>query len=1003
MSASLRRSLALGAALSLLSAFAASAAAPPAIGDRDRVWPQSYSDLPADPDIRFGVLANGMRYALMHNDTPKGEVSLRLRIGSGSLEEDDAEQGLAHMLEHMAFKGSVHAPGADNEIIKRLERLGLSFGGDTNAHTGWDDTGYQLDLPNDEPQTVDTGLTFLADVGSGLLIKPEALATERGVVLSEERLRDTPDYEVAKARLDFLLKGQLAASRFPIGKVAVIQTAPASLLRRFYDANYRPDRAVLVAVGDFDVAAMQAKVEQLFGGWRGVGPETPAPDLGKPAVRQGATQLIVRKGAAPSLAIAWATPPDEAADSFAKERRDFIENLAFAALNRRLQRVAHAPDPPFLSAAAGRSETLRSARIAELSVSFKPGEWRPAMVAAVRLQRQALQYGFSQAEVDREVTEAGVRFRNAAASASTRRTPTLAEEVIRTVDDREVDTSPAEDLKLFGQFTTGLSAAEVDAALRKTFEGDGPLVSLATPDPVDGGEGAVAAAFRETEAAPVAAPAALQALSWTHTNFGADGQVVERREVPDLHVTFVRFANGVRLTLRPSALRKDQVLVSAHFGLGRLGLPRERVVPDWALSSFVAGGLQDLTYEDVQQVLADRTASVGLGVDDDAFSLSGATRTKDLQLQLQLLAAYMTVPGWRPEAFTRTQALTGVALEQLSATPQGVEARDLVALQHDGDARWRTPTPDDVRAARLNQLKALLQPELGHAPREVVITGDTTVEDAIRAVAATFGALPAARDEPIPPGGDQVRFPQGGGAPIVRLDHGRPDQAIAYVAWPATDLLSDPLRARRINIAAEVLQLRLTDRVRVAEGASYSPSAGASESETFPGYGDVFAGVETPPTKIAGFYADVAKITADMRERGVTDDELRRAVKPRIEEIERAQQTNTYWLSMLHDAQDDPRRLALIRTSIPQYRAITIHDVQATAQAYLVDAHAWRFQVQSPTPAAGPTDAVPLPLRAPPRTGAGVRVTKPLNGTSPTPAPPGTTPSTPTAGLPPAH
>ncbi len=268
-----------------------------------------------------------------------------------------------------------------------------------------------------------------------------------------------------------------------------------------------------------------------------------------------------------------------------------------------------------------------------------------------------------------------------------------------------------------------------------------------------------------------------------------------------------------------------------------------------------------------------------------------------------------------------------------------------------------TPTRRRCAATRLDQLKALLTPALTRGPLEVVVTGDVTVDAAIKAVAATFGALPARGPDPIGAGEYQVHFPAGDVRPVTRDHHGRADQAIAYVGWPAADLLSDPQRARRINIAAQVLQLRLIDQVRIAEGASYSPAAAASESDVFPGYGYVYASVETPPSKVAGFYADVDKITADLRTRPVTADEFQRAVRPRIESIERAQQTNSYWSAMLHNAQDDPRRLELIRSSLAGYRKMTVGDVQQAAQAYLTDASAWRFQVEPASVAASPARA----------------------------------------------
>jgi len=224
-------------------------------------WPQAHSDLTPDPAVRFGVLANGMRYAIMRNTTPAGQTSLRLRIGSGSLEESDSEQGLAHVLEHMAFRGSTHVPA--DEMIRILQRKGLAFGPDTNAETEWTQTVFMLDLPHSDRDTLETGLMLMRETAGNLTLDPKALTTERGVVLSEERLRDTPDYRAEKAQIELFLDGQLAAQRFPIGKVEVIRTAPAELLRTFYAANYRPDRATLIAVGDFDPDVMEARIKAL--------------------------------------------------------------------------------------------------------------------------------------------------------------------------------------------------------------------------------------------------------------------------------------------------------------------------------------------------------------------------------------------------------------------------------------------------------------------------------------------------------------------------------------------------------------------------------------------------------------------------------------------------------------------------------------------------------------------------------------------------------------------
>jgi len=273
--------LAAAAALLLAPASAIRAqpapAAPPAAA-----WPQATSDLKADPDTRFGALPNGMRYAIRRQTIPAGQGALRLWIGAGALEESDAQQGLAHFLEHMAFNGSKGVKEGD--MIRILERLGLAFGPDTNASTGFDETIYKLDLPRTNAETLDTSLMLLRETASELTIAPQSADRERGVVLSEERARDTPDYRIVKQRLAFLLKDQRLPERMPIGKVEVLKTAPASLIADFYRAYYRPEHAVLVAVGDFDPDQMEAKIRVRFGDWRAPAPAGAYPDLG--AVRQ---------------------------------------------------------------------------------------------------------------------------------------------------------------------------------------------------------------------------------------------------------------------------------------------------------------------------------------------------------------------------------------------------------------------------------------------------------------------------------------------------------------------------------------------------------------------------------------------------------------------------------------------------------------------------------------------------------------------------------------------
>ena len=887
-----------------------------------------------------------MRYAIVHNDTPAHQTSLRLRIGSGSLEERADQQGLAHFLEHMAFKGSTHVPR--DEMIKLLERHGLAFGPDTNAQTQFTQTVFMLDLPESDHDTLDLGLMLMRETASELTLSQSAMDSERGVVLSEERVSDTPDYEALKKRLEFQLPGQLAPHRLPIGKVDVLKTAPVSLIRDYYAANYRPDRATLIVVGDVDPAAMEAAIKAKFADWKPVGAETAAPDLGKVAERSAQSQLVVQPGAHASIQLAWIKPFDASPDSEAKTRREEIEAVAVAVLNRRLEHAAQSDAPPFISAGANVDDAFESAHETSVFVLPRPGAWKPALTAAVHIERQAVNYGVTQAEVDREVVELRTHLLTAAAGAATRRTPAIAQELVRTVDENDVFTSPAQDLERFDHDVKGLTAAEISRALKIVFTGQGPLLSLVSPDPIEGGEAALAGAFAEAQGDKITAAAAQTAMTWPYASFGASGAVASRREVADLGVTYVAFKNGVRLAIKPTAFRKDQVLVNVRFGDGRLDLPKDRKTTIWADQALTLGGLGKISLEDMGRVLADKQYGSQIALTDNAFVLGGATTPADLDTQLQVLAAYVSDPGFNPAAFERIRNAFMTQLAQLDSTPQGVLGRDLSALEHSGDPRWATPTEADVKAARLADLEAILKPALASAPLEVDVVGDVNPDDVIRKVAATFAALPArAPAHPVPQSAYAIRFPAPGGAPVDLVHKGRADQAIAYQVWPTTGLFSDPQRARVLNIAAQVLELRMIDRVRVAEGMSYSPSAAGSPSDVFPTYGVVFADVETPPAKINGLYTAIREITADLRSKGPTQDELDRAVRPRVEGFTKAQQTNEYWMTWVAGSDADPRRLDIVRDTIPGYKRITTGDVKAAATQYLTDANAWRLEVKA--------------------------------------------------------
>src|SRR5712691_2305592 len=214
--------------------------------------------VPVDPLITVGRLPNGLRYYIRENRQPQSRAELRLVVNAGSVLEDEDQRGLAHFVEHMSFNGTLHFPRLD--VVDFMQSLGMRFGAHVNAHTGFDETVYQLQIPTDNPAVIDRSLLILEDWAHDVSFDPVEIDKERGVILEEWRLGLGADERIQDAQFPILLKGSRYAERLPIGKPEIIQNVNPARLRQFYADWYRPDLMAVVAVGDFDKSTIEAQV-----------------------------------------------------------------------------------------------------------------------------------------------------------------------------------------------------------------------------------------------------------------------------------------------------------------------------------------------------------------------------------------------------------------------------------------------------------------------------------------------------------------------------------------------------------------------------------------------------------------------------------------------------------------------------------------------------------------------------------------------------------------------
>jgi zinc protease len=908
-------------------------------------WAQVASDVPVDANVRFGTLPNGMRYAIMKNATPPHQASLYLRIDAGSLMEKDNQRGLAHFMEHMAFNGTTHIP--KNDLIAILGRLGLAFGADLNAATGFDQTFYQLHVPRTDDETVDSALHVLREQVSEATMDADDIVDERGVIAGEERLRNTPALRISQKQIDVLAQGQKVATRFPIGDLNIINTAPRERFADFYNSYYRPSRATLVAVGDFDVDVMEAKIRKAYGDWQPKAPDGPEPDLGTVARHGPETHVFVEPGIPSSIGLYWTKAPDLTPDTLAERRKAWLKWLGTAIFNRRLNELSNIDNAPFLQAQAGQTGLVRSVDIGAITALYVPGKWKRAIEAVDQELRRFLQYGVTDTELQREIVNYRGGMEGAAKGASTRQTRGLGDGLLNSVNGRYVITSPQTDLDLFERAIKGLTATEVSEAMKPLFAGSGPLTMVTSPVPIEGGEVAVAAALGDSHKVAVAAPIMLRTRPWPYTNFGKPGTVRERHELAGLGTTVVTFANGVMLTVKPTTFRKDSIGISMLTGLGEQNFSPDRHDPAQEMvGGLQVGGLGKLTVDEMDRSLNGHVIGASLSIQADRFLLSGSTQPKDLQLEMQVLAAYLTDPAYRSTPFDKNKMGYPASYEAALATPSGAFQVHAGGLLAGGDQRLAVVPPETYATWTIKAERARLKALLSKGPIHLTMVGDLTVDEAIAATARTFGALPRrpAAGPPVP-GADQRHFPAPTPEPLRFTHKGLAEQSLGVIAWPATDTIRDKTEARRLEVLTAVLKLRVLEEIRERLALAYAPTVASNYSDTYKGFGIISVQAQTAPDKLPAFFTAMNGIIQKLRDEPISADELKRAREPQVEAARRSQNSNGWWLGNLTYAVDRPWYLPQTLTGIDEMEKMTPADVQALARQYLRPDTAWKAEV----------------------------------------------------------
>jgi zinc protease len=892
--------------------------------------------MPLDPAIIRGRLPNGLRYYVRANPKPEKRAELRLVVKAGSILEEDDQQGLAHVVEHMAFNGTRHFP--KQETVAFLQSLGMRFGADVNAYTGFDETVYMLTVPTDKPETLDRALLILEDWAHDVTFDPAAIDKEREVVTEEWRLRRGAGARIQDRMLPSLLHGSRYADRIPIGKMDVVQHFPPERLRKFYDDWYRPDLMAVIAVGNFNAADAESLVKQHFSGLKNPAAERPRPAYGVPD-RDGTLYAIqVDKELPRTIVELEHILPASPEGTVAAYRQRIVEGLFGAMLNARLGELTQKPDAPFVSAGTGRSSYVTPSKdAASISAFVKDGGAERGLEAILTEVERASRFGFTASELDRQKQNLLRVWERTFAEKDNRVSASRADEYRRNFLIGESLPKADDEFVLHQRFLPEITLDEVNRLPKEWFGGtsnrhviltapDKPGVTL--PD-----EARLAAIVARVPSMELAAYVDRVAGTVLLDKVPEPGRVAKSAANAALGTTEWELSNGVRVVLKPTTFRQDEVVFRA-FGPGGTSLASDAdYIPANTASPLIGGsGIGAYSPPELRRLLTGKIASANPFIGELDEGLTGSASPKDLETMFQLIYMRFVEPRADPGAASAQAAQLRAVMANMSNTPGFVFAQTLAQIMGNNHPRRRIDTVETIDHWNLDKSFAFYKDRFADASEFTFVFVGTFETQTIRPLVERYlGSLPSLhRTEHWKDIG--ARYPTG--VITKQVDKGLEPKSQAAIVYSGA-FVFDQTQRIAIRAMAEILQNRLRETIREQLGGTYSIGANSTyQSSPVPVY-TISIGWGCDPARLDELVQRVLREVEAFKTNGPTAQQVADEREALLRDYESVTKQNAWWMAQLsqrYEGHEDPAGLL---TLPDYYRKIDVAMIQQAARTYL--------------------------------------------------------------------
>lgn len=894
--------------------------------------------LPIDPNVKVGKLSNGLTYYIRTNKKPENKVELRLVVNAGSILEDDDQLGLAHFTEHMAFNGSKNF--RKNDLISFLQSIGVEFGADLNAYTSFDETVYILPIPTENKENVEKGFQILEDWASTVAFDDEEVDKERGVVLEESRIGKGANDRMSKITYPKIFAGSRYAERLPIGKEEILKTFKYDALKRFYRDWYRPDLMAVVVVGDIDPAEAESYIRKHFDHLKNPKKARPRAYAEVPPRTKSEGVVATDKEAThPVLQILYSNQKVQEETTLGDYREYIVRRLFTSMLGQRMTELTQQANPPFIFGGSSISGFVRGYEgYSAFAVLTKDGPG-PAINAIIQENERARKFGFTETELDRTRKMLMRSIEQAYNERDKTESDRLVQEYINHFLEKEPIPGIENEYQYHKTFLDNISLQEVNEYAARMIPpiSANKLVVYTGPEqaqfetPTGDQLLALMEAAARAEVKPFEEKTIATALM---EKAPAAGTISNEKEHKELGLTELTLSNGVRVLLKPTDFKNDQVVMMATRPGGQyLFDAKDRYNAEYAASVVAQMGIGQFSPTDLRKVLAGKTASVSPRIGTLSEGLGGQSSANDVETLLQLAHLYFTEPRLDPELFnsfvTRQQAL----YQNLTLDPQFAFQDSLQYLLYK-DHPWAPRLPNAETFAKIDAKRAfeIYKERFGNANEFTFVFVGKFDVNSIKPMLATYlGSLPS--------NGQKSAFKDVGlrpaRAPITReFKKGTEPKSLIRIMWNGEAEYSQDEQLR-LQALAELMNIKLIETLREDLSGIYGGGMFASLSKL--PYGSYSAGITLPcgPENVDKLIEATIKEIEKVQREGPTAEDLAKVKETWKQQYLVNVKDNNFWARHLIQSIELGTDPASILSYEKRVEALTPDQLKTVAKKYL--------------------------------------------------------------------